>query len=762
MAALLYFVTSLALLLLAHRWFTRLTRGGALALILLPLCFTGRALLTNRIYAPVEMSYLSHPLADHQQKLGVGKPHNGRLADIAFQMLPWREATRRALADGEWPLLNRFELCGDMLAGSGQPAVFSPFTLIACLLPATLSFTYTGAIAFFVAGLGAFLLARELGCSSEASMFAAAAWMFSSPVALQILWPLGFSWNLLPLVLAATLRLVRNPDGRAVGLLTAALSLEVLAGHPETLLHVTVIAMAFGLFELLTQKPRRAKVLAAALISGVLAINLTAIYLLPFIDAMRQTIEYLIRSEMFGRTALKVPESFPRETLLGNFVPWLRPERWHLPGDAVVGSIALSLALYAVFFVRTRRVFFFAAFAVVCLLIGSAVWPFAQMLHALPLFRQALNERMATAVPLALAVLAAFAIDRLHMRRAAMICGAVALLLVVVAIVAGPPADLRRFSAELMPLVAAGVVLGFFSRSAVKPASAIAIVFAFFLVQRMAADGQMVPVHESRIAFPRLALFKPMEQIREPFRIAGNDSVLVPNTATMYGFEDVRGNTPMNLASLGETFPMWSTLAPAQFHSIPDITKPILSMMNVRFGLIDVSEPIPPGWRNVTVDVWTRLIENERVLARAFIPRNVRLGRSPQQELEEMAAETDFAERAWLRIGDSRQERVNGDGVVVVSRKKSGLTIDVMKYGDGFVVISEAGWNGWRADLDGQRVTVHRANHAFLGVFVPAGHHLIELRFLPQSFVIGRTVTFATLLLIAFYSTVTLFARLRG
>ncbi len=762
MAALLYFVTAFALLLLAHRWFTRLTRGAALALILLPLCFTGRALLTNRIYAPVEMSYLSHPLADHQTKLGVGKPHNGRLADIAFQMLPWREATRRALADGEWPLLNRFELCGDMLAGSGQPAAFSPFTLIACLLPATLSFTYTGAIAFFVAGLGAFLLARELGCSGEASLFAAAGWMLSGPVALLILWPLGFSWNLLPLVLAATLRLLRVPDGRSIALLTVSLSLEILAGHPETLLHVTAIAVAFGLFELLTHKPKRAKVLAAALISGVLAIDLTAIYLLSFIDTMQQTVEYLIRSEMFGAARLKVPEHFARETLLGDFVPWLRPERWHLPGDAVAGSAVFALALYAVLFVRARRVLFFAILALLCVLIGSHVWPFAQLLHALPMFSAALNERMATAVPLALSILAAFAIDRLELRRAAIVCGAVAALFIVIAIVAGPPSDPRRFAAELMPLMAAAVVLGLFSRPVERPASTLAIVFAFFLVQRMAADGRMIPVHEPRIAFPRLALFQPMERIREPFRITGNDSVLIPNTATMYGFEDVRGNTPMNLLSLAETFPMWSTVSPSQFHSVPDITKPILSMMNVRFALVDVSEPIPAGWHNVTVDVWTRLIENERVLPRAFIPRRVRLGRSPQQELEEMKAESDFAERAWLRIGDSAQERVNGDGVVSIRRQKSRLRIDVMKYGDGFIVISEAGWNGWRAYLDGQRVTVHRANHAFLGVFVPAGHHVIDVRFMPQSFVVGRIVTLSTLLLVAIYSTVTLLARLRG
>jgi membrane protein YfhO len=745
MAALLYFVTSAALLLFAHRWFTRLTSGAALGLVLLPLCFTGGALLTNRIYAPVEMSYLTHPLVDHRDEMRVGTAYNGRLADIAFQLIPWREATRRAIAEGEWPLLNRFELCGDMLTGSGQPATFSPFTLIALLLPATISFTFTAAIAFFVAGLGAFLLARELGCSVEASMFAAAGWMFSSPVALQILWPLGFAWNLLPLVLAATLRLIRIPDRRSIGLLAVALSLEILAGHPETLLHVTAIGLAFALFEMFTSRPDRFRVLVAGAIGAIVAAGISAIYLLPFLDAMNQTIEHLIRAELFGRSPLNIPEHFVRESLLGDFVPWLRPERWHLPGDAVAGSIVFALAVYAIVFVRTRRTMFFAGLAMACLLFGSHVWPFAQVLHALPLFRQALNERLATAVPLAYSILAAFAIDRLEMRKAALICGAMATLFVVVAAGGWPIADLHRFAAELGPLLALTVVLGVSLRSK----ATLATLFAFFLVQRMAADGRMIPTHDSRVAFPRLALFKPIEGIAAPFRITGNDSVLIPNTATMYGVEDVRGNTPMNLAALSETFPMWSTIPRGNFHSTPDLTRPILSMMNVRFGLIDVSDPIPPGWHSVAVDVWTRLIENERVLPRAFIPRSVRTGRTPQQELDEMSGETDFTERSWLRVGNQPHERANGEGVVSVSRKKSGLAIDVMKYGDGYVVVSEAAWRGWRAYLDGQRVTSHRANHAFLAVFVPAGHHRIELRFLPQSFVVGRTITFATLLICA-------------
>jgi uncharacterized membrane protein YfhO len=67
----------------------------------------------------------------------------------------------------------------------------------------------------------------------------------------------------------------------------------------------------------------------------------------------------------------------------------------------------------------------------------------------------------------------------------------------------------------------------------------------------------------------------------------------------------------------------------------------------------------------------------------------------------------------------------------------------------GFVVISEEAWKGWRAYVDGHPTKIVRANHAFLGVFVPAGKHAVKLTYLPQSFVIGRAITFGTLAMLA-------------
>jgi uncharacterized membrane protein YfhO len=117
-----------------------------------------------------------------------------------------------------------------------------------------------------------------------------------------------------------------------------------------------------------------------------------------------------------------------------------------------------------------------------------------------------------------------------------------------------------------------------------------------------------------------------------------------------------------------------------------------------------------------------------------------------------MAHEADFANRAWLQLGEPLHERENGPGEVHAHWRGAELLLDAVMQSDGYVVVTEAAWPGWRAYVDGRRTRTAIANHAFLAVPVTSGRHAIRLRFLPQSFVIGRAITLAALLLIAAYA----------
>jgi hypothetical protein len=273
------------------------------------------------------------------------------------------------------------------------------------------------------------------------------------------------------------------------------------------------------------------------------------------------------------------------------------------------------------------------------------------------------------------------------------------------------------------------------------------LLLAALAAGRVARDGALVPALPPAAAYPPVALYAPMVSVREPFRIVGTDVALVPNTATMYGLEDVRGYAAMTLRRYTETYPLWCQQKSAGFNRVEDLTRPMLSMMNVRFAIARNNEPIPDGWRLVTIDRGSALLENTRVLPRAFVPRRVRIGSTT--ELEEMAQESDFAERAWLTIADRPHERINGPGNVHVRPRRYGYDLDASMASAGWVVISQAAWTGWRAYVDGRPVEIQIANHAFLSVYVPEGRHQIRFVYWPASFVTGRAITAATAVLLA-------------
>src|SRR5207244_11380697 len=102
--------------------------------------------------------------------------------------------------------------------------------------------------------------------------------------------------------------------------------------------------------------------------------------------------------------------------------------------------------------------------------------------------------------------------------------------------------------------------------------------------------------------------------------------------------------------------------------------------------------------------------------------------------------------RAWIEAPIARHERDNRVGAVSGGRRSgNGVHFDAEMRADGWVIVSETAWEGWRAYIDGRRVKHYPADATLLGVFVPAGRHDVRVVYLPHSFVVGRTITLVTL-----------------
>jgi hypothetical protein len=765
---------------LTTRFVRRLTLAAAVVLVLLPCAFTGKALVTGSVYAPLDLPYQIEPLASYRVEHGMDEHVTRSRYDMAFQIIPWRKATRYAIENGEWPIWNPFILSGDILAASAQPAAYHPINVIAYLLPLGPSLTFCAAAVFFLAGLCSFLYLREVGCREPPAVVAAAGWMFCQFMLFWSGWPLAMPVAVFPLVMLAARRIARKPGLSSAGLLTVALTLLLLGGHPESTLHCVAVGVAYGLCEFAVHIVRlrpslrlRAAVrcLAAGLSAGVLALLLTAVDLLPFVDALGQTHEVHQRSDPSHHVVHSVPwgEAFARMRIMaapfaygapiGPRVPSSRFGPWWSP---YVGSVLFAPVLFGLWRSRWR-----GRWLMLALVVGGTLAyvgaPFPNQLMAdLPLFEISINRRLGFVAAFAAVALAALGIEAWMReprspRLGLLTLGVGALQGGLIALFwtgmrdSGVDTDFMRVATllELVPVIAVAVM--FLSVRSAR--LGVALLLLAILVQRGVQTAPMNPTYPESVFYPTVPVLEALPRDGEPYRVTRLGTALRPNMAALYELEDVGGYQTMRNRRLFSTYPLW--VGPENHHrhnaQVTDLRRPFLSFLNVRYALAAAKVKAPRKWRVVAADRGAVLYENPAVIGRAFVPDRVRVGVPASKVLREMEAQKDFSRVAWIEDaaegarGGRPVKKKNGPGRVRSSRGARGLQMDVEMDGPGWVVVSQTAWNGWRASTDGRNLPLRFANRAFLAFHLPAGHHVVDLEYLPRSFVIGRALTLATL-----------------
>jgi uncharacterized membrane protein YfhO len=65
---------------------------------------------------------------------------------------------------------------------------------------------------------------------------------------------------------------------------------------------------------------------------------------------------------------------------------------------------------------------------------------------------------------------------------------------------------------------------------------------------------------------------------------------------------------------------------------------------------------------------------------------------------------------------------------------------------DGYLVLTDAHYPGWRALTDGLETPIYRADLLFRAVYLPAGQHRVEFIYDPLSFKLGAAISLVALL----------------
>jgi len=756
-----YAASAMLILFAARRWVLPVRPRTALLLAAAPLLFTGRATLTGDVYAPIDILYAYQPFASIGN---LGPARMPLLSDVICSMIPWQQAVRDALTHGRFPLWNPSLLAGEPLLAMQQPAALHPATWISLILPAPQAWTLQLSLRLLIALLAAYLLLRGLGCSDGASLLGAAAWAFSDFMIFWIGYPVSSSVGPFPFLALGLDRLARDADRPAAVLTTVALVLIVVGGHPEMLLFSVTAGGIWFLFRLAgAEQGRRARAVRLSLLAGALALGLTAVQLVPFAEALPQTWERVFRSEWYAHQKKSVDAAQSARRVATIVVPFA----YGVSGQgrafadfgtpaAYAGAILFPLAWTGFFDRRAPR----GALAVLGL-VGAALWArligVTDAVGRLPLFDVGILDYMVFATVFAIAVLAAFGTDRLARGegRREFLVGAAATAIVIAAIYrlrAAPLAALdmprtfrvSRLAWELVPLVAAAAVVAAGRR--IPAAGRTTALLGVLLVSRVAEAGSVYPTLPASAFYPRLPVLEAIPRGAAD-RIVGLGPILVPNAATMYGLEDVRGYESMTFRPLYETYRLWCRPLGAWYNIVDDLRRPFLSFLNVRWAVVAPGSEPPPGWSLRARTPGGDLLENGAALPRAFVPRLLRSVPDRLERLDVLATIDDFAERGIVaeNVVPNGWTR-NGEATVSVERyRPPAMTLAVDAREPSVIATSVTAWKGWKARLDGERVEPLTYNHAFLGFRVPPGRHRIELRYLPDGFRAGMIVSLLTL-----------------
>ena len=162
---------------------------------------------------------------------------------------------------------------------------------------------------------------------------------------------------------------------------------------------------------------------------------------------------------------------------------------------------------------------------------------------------------------------------------------------------------------------------------------------------------------------------------------------------------------------------------------------PVLNALNTRYLIVD--DKYPP-------------VENYAALGPAWFVDSVVPAATPDEEIA-LIGQVDLRTQA---VVDARSvpgvtSTVPGGTIEMTSYTPNEVRYRYSTPQDRVAVFSEVFYpNGWTATVDGQPINIFRADWTLRGALLPAGDHEVVMRFAPQSYKTGATVSLIASLLL--------------
>lgn len=707
-------------------------------------------------------------------------PKNPLVFDIFIAYHGWYVQCQDQLEQGEWPLWNPLELTGMPLLANFQSAFFYPPRLLHAVLPDDVATTVFILFKFFVCGLTAYVCGRGIGLQINAARFFSLAWMLSGYVTTWGYWSLGDTAAWFPLLFLGTEWILRQRyvKGLCAGLVGATLGL--LTGHPET-----IFTMSFGLaiyFFLRLALDRSlaahlARSLSAMAVLWSASLAACAIQIVPFLEYLTNSHTFSGRPEgegfnvfiqPFGFIAFWVPRFFGF-TADGNF--WGRENSNFTsllyPGVAVWFAV-FALGAKGAFSVsqRNRVVALVAASALVLLMAFNA--PFLRFILSLPVVGSTVGTWHAAFALFALPLLAAIGVEHWfgrprQGRELGVMIPAIAIPIVVITvgmvIFRDELAQNGRYPYLTQQLLLFGAFIvaaaSVFAIHVFKPSitRSVALLTAVLVIDLFVARRDLHETAPRKWHFFDTALTTELQELGRPTRVSAESMRMRPGLFQPYGVEQLWGYDGIYASRILRLFTECSGDAWTA-------VEPICAVSHYLFRASEA--PVDDRFRAMGIFDGVSLLENTRALPRARLVGAVRVidteaalfeaMRDPGFDPSNLALTTDASVRPF-------SHEISGS-TRITSYERNRVVVDVESNGEAALILADAFYPGWKADVNGEPAAIFPAYHAFRGVMAPPGASVVTFTYDPLSFRAGYWISTTVLSVAAVVSALYL-ARMR-
>jgi len=694
--------------------------------------------------------------------------------DFLYFFYPIRNLAAVSMAGGELPLWNPFTFSGMPFQADIQSALFYVPNLL-------LTFFVSGGILNFywvelqiilhymIAGMCMYYLAKSYGLTGLPALFSGLVFSLSGFMIVHAIHQViicQVAW--FPLIVLLFRKSMLQKSLLHMILAGFVLGHAVMAGFPQVTLYIFLFLFFFFLFEFFSSVAKgglKSSIPLVPLAAGmvIIALGLTALQLLPTQElaplSQRAEISYsksLEGSISYGRLiTLLIPKFYGVSDASGSTF-WLPKPYWeYWETSFYMGIAIIVLMVFAAGEIRKNRnvAFYFAVIAFALLYaLGDDFILHKFFFFNVPGFDKFRNPaRMSLWYTFAASILSGFALQRImdtvsanakKFRQTLLVTLGVGFLIWLSAQMGAfqPPGNSRTYAeihnlatseatVSLVFFLLVSGVLFFWSRRTISGMTAIAIVFILQIIDmNLFGFSQNNSVLNPADYYGRtrdMVSFIREDSGTEYVRVNSrkeNAMLLDRNQGMVDRIFLMEGYTPLSLQRIFPPAKDWDG---------------VCDLLNAKYRIV-----LDAKQRSMHLSTASTYLKRAFVVFDAkVIPDDTQLKAYMASDSFNPKRTVVLAEDPGFKTGDSSAT----GSANITSYRMNSISLDVDCSADGYLVMSEIYYPGWKAYVDGAERTIYRADWSLRATPLEAGSHKVEMKFEPDSFYRGIWISLGTI-----------------